>query len=114
MSDKQLRYSVGPFRYVKRELLDGADEPLLIKSIGGYDDRINLYEGDWHLFAAAPEMLEALKIGRRAIGEHYAPDECYIIGPLTGNDYIDLVQCPACQFIHMYDAVIAKAEGRQE
>jgi hypothetical protein len=62
---------------------------------------------------AAPEMLEALKIGRRAIGEHYAPDECYIIGPLTGNDYIDLVQCPACQFIHMYDAVIAKAEGRQ-
>jgi len=65
------------------------------------------------LFAAAPEMLEALKIGRRAIGEHHKPTDCYATGPLTGNHFADLVQCPACLFIHMYDATIAKAEGRQ-
>ena len=66
------------------------------------------------LFAAAPEMLEALKIGRRAIGEHHKPTDCYATGPLTGNHYADLVQCPACLFIHMYDAAIAKAEGRKQ
>ena len=70
-------------------------------------------EANARLIAAAPEMLEALKIGRRAIGEHNAPSDCYATGPLTGNHYADLVQCPACLFIHMYDAAIAKAEGRQ-
>lgn len=96
MSDKQLRCSVGPFRYVKRELLDGADEPLLIKSIGGYDDRINLYEGDWHLFAAAPEMLEALKKARQ---------------------YVYWAACAgfpnAVELDKEINSVIAKAEGRE-
>ncbi len=71
------------------------------------------YDADLRLIAAAPELLEALKIGRRAIGEHNAPSDCYATGPLTGNHFADLVQCPACLFIHMYDAAVAKAEGRQ-
>lgn len=55
------------------------------------------------------ELLEALHEGRRAIGDHSAPSDCYATGPLTGNPIRDLVQCPACSFIAMYDAVIAKA-----
>lgn len=65
------------------------------------------------LIAAAPELLEALHEGRRAIGDHFAPNDCYATGPLTGDGFRDLVQCPACNFIAMYDAVIAKAMGEQ-
>lgn len=57
------------------------------------------------------ELLAALEEGRRAIGEHFAPNDCYATGPLTGDEFRDLVQCPACSFIAMYDDVIAKAKG---
>lgn len=60
---------------------------------------------------AATDLLEALREGRRAIGDHFAPNDCYATGPLTGDRYRDLVQCPACSFIAMYDAAIAKAKG---
>lgn len=56
----------------------------------------------------ASDLLEALHEGRRAIGDHSAPRDCYATGPLTGNAFRDLVQCPACSFIAKYDAVIAK------
>jgi hypothetical protein len=70
-------------------------------------------EADARLIAAAPYLLEALREGRRAIGEHFVPDHCYATGPLTGDSFRDLVQCPACSFIAMYDAAIAKATGSQ-
>lgn len=57
------------------------------------------------------ELLEALHEGRRAIGDHFAPNDCYATGPLTGDGFRDLVQCPACSFIAMYDAAIARATG---
>ncbi|MFQ2854319.1 hypothetical protein ACK3YO_12635 [Aeromonas caviae] len=57
------------------------------------------------------ELLAALKEGRRAIGEHFAPNDCYATGPMTGDEFRDLVQCPACSFIAMYDEVIAKTKG---
>ena len=63
------------------------------------------------LIAAAPDLLAALHEGRRAIGDHFAPNDCYATGPLTGNHYRDLVECPACSFIAIYEAAIAKAEG---
>lgn len=69
------------------------------------------YEANARLIAAAPELLEVLHEGRRAIGDHYAPSDCYATGPLTGDEFRDLVQCPACSFIAMYDAVIAKVIG---
>lgn len=47
---------------------------------------------------------------RRAIGDHYAPDYCYATGPMTGDAIRDLVECPACSAISMYEAAIA-AEG---
>ena len=49
------------------------------------------------------QLKELLEAGKRAIGDHYAPDDCYATGPLTGNKYLDLVQCPACAFIKMFD-----------
>lgn len=58
------------------------------------------------------KLLEALHEGRRAIGEHFAPNDCYATGPVTGDPFRDLVQCPACSFIAMYDAAIAKEEGK--
>ena len=65
-----------------------------------------------HLIAAAPDLLAALEEGRRAIGDHYAPNDCYATGPLTGDHYRDLIECPACSFIEKYDAAIAKARGQ--
>jgi len=72
------------------------------------NDAVAVYE---RVRNAAPEMMEALHEGRRAIGDHNAPNDCYATGPLTGNHYRDLVECPACSFIAMYDAAIAKAGG---
>ena len=57
------------------------------------------------------ELLEALEEGRRAIGDHFAPSDCYATGPLTGDPIRDLAECPACSFIAKYDAAIAKAKG---
>jgi len=69
MSKQSIRYSVGPFKYKKGKnddyfkdaLIDSLDEDLLIKTKDGYDNRVNLHDGDWHLFAAAPDVLEALE-----------------------------------------------------
>lgn len=66
---------------------------------------------DARLIAAAPDLLEALHEGRRAIGDHFAPNDCYATGPMTGDAFRDLVQCPACSFIAMYDEAVAKATG---
>lgn len=54
------------------------------------------------------EMLEALTEARRAIGNHFAPNDCYATGPLTGNEFRDFVECPACSFIAIHDDVMAK------
>ncbi len=62
--------------------------------------------------AAADEIAslrELVAEARRAIGDHFAPSDCYATGPMTGDAYRDLVQCPACSFIAMHDAAIAKA-----
>lgn len=32
----------------------------------------------------------------RANGPHFAPDDCYATGPLTGDPIRDLVECPGC------------------
>lgn len=60
------------------------------------------------------EMLDALIEARRAIGDHFAPSDCYATGPLTGDAYRDLVQCPACHAIPLIDAAISKAKGEEE
>ena len=54
------------------------------------------------------ELLFVLEEGRRAIGDHFAPHDCYATGPLTGDHFRDLVECPACSFIKMYDVTVAK------
>ena len=62
---------------------------------------------EYTLKSQADALAEALKEGRRAIGDHNAPSDCYATGPLTGDPIRDLVQCPACSFIAMYDAALA-------
>jgi len=52
------------------------------------------------------ELEAALKEGRRAIGDHWAPNDCYATGPMTGDAIRDLVQCPACSFIALHDAAL--------
>lgn len=55
------------------------------------------------------ELMEALHEGRRAIGEHYRPNDCYATGPMTGDPIRDLVECPACSFIALFEDIIAKS-----
>jgi len=50
--------------------------------------------------------LEALREMRRAVGDHFPPNDCYATGPVTGNIMRDLVQCPACSAIEMHDAAL--------
>ncbi len=60
------------------------------------------------------QIMAVLHEGRRAVGDHWAPNDCYATGPVTGNEYRDLVECPACSFIAMYDALCAKATGADQ
>jgi len=50
----------------------------------------------------------ALRAARRAIGDHTAPHDCYATGPLTGDPFLDLIECPACTFILHYDRVLTQ------
>ena len=59
--------------------------------------------------AESKKLLVVLKEGRRAIGDHHAPDDCYATGPMIGDPIRDLVECPACSFIGMFDSLIARA-----
>lgn len=82
---------------------------------------ISLYHGDYvselqsaldalrgEVAAAERRVAELEKLmaaARRAIGDHHAPNDCYATGPLTGDEFLDLVQCPACAFLDQYDAI---------
>lgn len=58
------------------------------------------------------ELEAALEEARRAIGDHFAPSDCYATGPLTGDPYRDLVVCPACSFIATHDTILTKQEPK--
>lgn len=64
---------------------------------GEYVEEIDLAPGDWHLFAAAPEMLEAMKAIDMALAMGYPPAEVLQEGSAIRN---------------AMEAAIAKAEGR--
>lgn len=85
-------------------------------SLGDFDEKYfeviaNAINSHDELVQMNQELLAALEEGRRAIGEHSAPYDCYATGPITGDAFRDLVQCPACSFIAMYDDAIAKSKG---
>lgn len=102
-----------PVIYPQREN-DGDDGAAWFGIDEDYYGETALKEDDANLIEAAPDLLEALHEGRRAIGEHFAPNDCYSTGPITGNYFRDLVQCPACSFIEMYDATIGKIKGESD
>lgn len=103
---KEPKHTPGPW-YVR--LNDTNGHPAVIRgSEGGFvvmGLRRQREEADACLIAAAPEMFECLEEARRAIGDHNVPTDCYATGPVTGDRYRDLIECPACSFISMYDAV---------
>lgn len=51
------------------------------------------------------ELEELMAAARRAIGDHHAPNDCYATGPLTGDEFLDLAQCPACAFLEQHEAI---------
>jgi len=55
--------------------------------------------------AKVEAMGQVIAEGRRAVGDHFSPHDCYATGPSTGDPLLDLVQCPACSFISMNDAI---------
>ena len=48
------------------------------------------------LRAATLAFAELIEAAIRANGDHHAPDDCYATGPLTGDPFRDLVECPGC------------------
>lgn len=84
-----------------------------IHEVGGYLDQIT--EMRLKLDASLADGKtkdEVIKKFRRAIGDHYAPEDCYATGPLTGNEFLDLVQCPACAAIAAYEELLSTTEPK--
>lgn len=67
------------------------------------------YEAGADLIHARAAFAELVEAAARANGDHHAPHDCYATGPLTGDDYLDLVECPGCRL----SAAIARAKGEQ-
>lgn len=57
-------------------------------------------------------LRSAIAVGRRAIGDHSAPHDCYATGPMTGDPFRDLVECPACAALAEYDRIDAAMAGK--
>lgn len=55
------------------------------------------------------ELAKMRELAKRAIGDHFAPNDCYATGPLTGDRFRDLVECPACSLI----AALAEGNGQE-
>ncbi len=87
-----VRYTDGPFSFDKA--IFDADGTVLISIFRDGYDNVSIHDGDWHLFAAAPEMLEVLQ----ELDESAYYWSQYDV-PVGIHDRIK--------------SVIAKAEGRQ-
>lgn len=90
------------------QILGGAREclrfgPKGYVSIGGELEKARAFFAAMALRERA--HIKVLHEARRAIGDHDAPSDCYATGPLTGDTFRDLVECPACSFISMFDAL---------
>ena len=48
------------------------------------------------------------KVGRLVVGDHHAPNDCYSTGPMTGDPVTDLVACPSCSFVRLFDAAMGE------
>jgi hypothetical protein len=95
---------VGVFEIDDNSICDAKGNIMIAENYDShYDchgDFISLAPGDWHLFATAPEMLEALKM-LYALVQGECPS---LLSDDSGGD----VRCAM-----MVESAIAKAEGRQ-
>jgi hypothetical protein len=89
---------VGVFEIDESSICDAKGDVLIAENyVSHYDcegDFISLAPGDWHLFTAAPEMLEVLKKTKQVLESGQVWDRT--------------------EGIMMIDEVVAKAEGRQQ
>jgi hypothetical protein len=54
--------------------------------------------------------VEVIDEYKRAIGDHYAPNDCYATGPVTGDPIRDLVECPACSALAKHEKLLTELE----
>jgi|GEM_PF-2139680 len=98
---------------VTRDCLKGLELALEESASAG-----RTYGFDWLSSAQVSALLaerEALKrmlrssvrTGLLAIGDHFAPNDCYATGPLTGDPFADLLVCPACSALAEYKRIEA-------
>jgi len=78
--------------------------PHAIEWVKNIQERQEAAEKDAKKWRAVSEEM------RRAIGDHFAPGYCYATGPMTGDAIRDLVECPACSAIAMYEAALTTAD----
>lgn len=87
-----------------RELYDAAQTdpnqrfPLALAAVSALPallDRLERAERDSQRFRSQLE---------RVVGVHNAPNDCYATGPMTGDEYLDLVSCPSCEAVAMLSA----------
>lgn len=86
-----------------------------IRELAGAEFEQHIGQIRSHMAALAAEnatLRESLEEGRRAIGDHSAPNDCYATGPLTGDPIRDLVECPACSFIAKYERARAALQPK--
>jgi hypothetical protein len=96
---KETKHSPGPWRFNKQKVGWRTISDTRGYSLMGdeeYDPWGPSDEADWHLIAAAPELLEALKHGPST--EHL---------PVGGEQCL----CSQCNFVRLRRAAIAKATG---
>ena len=115
MTEKQLAGIIDTVRALASQLSarDTECREAVMQSLASMGQAQEAYEALVRAEARIATLPEALKEGRRAIGDHFAPHDCYATGPLTGDTFRDLVQCPACSFIAEYDAALTPTTDKE-
>lgn len=96
------------------ERLAGINSQLVAEHNAMNQDGARL-ESELATLQAENERLKRLfSAAERAIGDHHAPHDCYATGPLTGDGYRDLIECPACAFFALRDELKAAERNTAE
>jgi hypothetical protein len=82
-----------------------------VEHIGGLEAGLSLLsEQALKLEKQRNKLLESLK---DVIGSHFAPNDCYSTGPMTGDPVYDLVRCPSCCGLALIEEIETSASHQQ-